>query len=103
MAGVTELTRRPLLVLNEPGYVVEWISALHPHKADRVTNALRRVADKVDDGGRRFKKAGYNRRQRDLYHGRVPRAERMKRPGQEGTAKKRTAPDKRLGLKRRTR
>jgi hypothetical protein len=100
---VTTLTRRPLLVLDEPGYVVEWISARQPHKADRVTNALRRIADKVDDGGRRFKKVAYNRRQRDLYHSRVPRAERMKRPGQEGTAKKRTAPDKRLGMKRRTR
>ena len=101
MDRVTQLTRRPLLVLDEPGYVVEWISAREPHKADRVTNALRRVNDLFSS--RRFEKSKYNRRQRDLYHSRVPRAERMKRPGQEGTAKKRTAPDKRLCMKRRTR
>jgi len=98
---VTELTRRPLLVLDEPGYVIEWISARHPHKADRVTNRLRKISDLFSS--RRFEKTKYNRRQRDLYHSRVPRAERMKRPGQEHTAKKRTAPDQRLGMKRRVR
>lgn len=101
MDRVTTLTRRPLLVLDEPGYVVEWMSARQPHKADRVTNALRRIDDLFSS--RRFEKSKYNRRQRSLYHSRVPRAERMKRPGQQDSAKKRTAPDKRLGLKRRVR
>ena len=97
---MTELTRRPLLVLDEPGFVVEMISARQPHKADRLTNAIRRLNDTMSP--RRFERSKYNRRQRDLYHSRLPRAERMKRPCGVAT-KKRTAPEKRLGLKRRVR
>lgn len=94
------LTRRVLLSLEQ---IDESVSAREPHKADRATNAIRRLQDKFD--GRRFQRAGYNRRQRSLYHGRVPTQTRQARPGPAARAQtpKRTAPEKRLGMRLRLR
>lgn len=89
------LIRRPLLTLGWAGEVVEWISAREPHRADRVTNRIRQINDLFSS--RRFQKTSYNRRQRALYHQRVPTGARKMRPGQQATGPKRTAPEKRVG------
>lgn len=95
------LTRRPLLPLNEPvddEAVAESLS--EPHKADGLTNRLRVIADRF--GSRRFERSKYNRRQRTLYHNRVPQGARNLRPGVPHDVK-RTAPEKRLGTRFRKR
>jgi hypothetical protein len=90
------LVRRPLALL-------EIASLAEPFKADRITNALRRMKDRLEDPRKRGGKSAYNRRQRDLYHRRVPTSARKLRPGEEESSYKRKAPEKRLGKRMRTR
>jgi len=94
------LTRRPLASLADLG---ESMSAREPHKSDRLSNAIRRLNDRF--GARRFERGSYNRRQRALYHGRMPTATRKARPGAAGHAgtDKRMAPEKRIGMRLRQR
>lgn len=90
------LTRRPLKTLSELASIAE------PHKADRITNRLRTMVDKF--AARRFNRAGYNRRERANYHKRIPQSQdgRRRRPGDD-SGEKRKAPDKRLGMRMRSR
>jgi hypothetical protein len=91
------LIRRPLQLL----HLIEGIA--EPHKADRLTNAIRRLRDKVVPPKRDLERTEYNRKERDRYHSRVPTKARKMRPGQEGTSEKRLAPEKRLGKRLRKR
>jgi hypothetical protein len=97
--GLT-LTRRPLLSIeaSPPGGIVEGLA--EPHKADGLTNRLRVITDRF--ATRRFERAKYNRRQRTLYHSRVPQATRDSRPNASREVH-RTAPEKRLGTRFRKR
>lgn len=95
------LVRRPLLTIGWEGEILEWISAREPHRADRVANRVRQINDLFST--RRYKKTDYNRRQRTLYHKRVPTGARKMRPGQETTGPKRMAPEKRVGSRLRAR
>lgn len=95
------LRRRPLLTLEQDGFEEALISAREPHRADRITNKVRRLGDLF--ATRRFEKSKYNRRQRNLYHGRIRQDQRKARPGQRGSSEKRTAPEKRVGTRLRRR
>ncbi len=76
-----DLIRTPLITIGE--------GLREPHKADRLTNRLRRISDRF--GNRRFNKAAENRRARSLYKRRVPQCADP-RPT---NGPKRKAPDKR--------
>ncbi len=90
------LTRRPLKT------ITAGISLREPHKADRLTNRLRKLADTF--ATRRFNRAGYNRRERANYHKRVPQARDARRQHpDDDSGPKRVAPEKRLGSRLRRR
>lgn len=91
---VQMLSRRPLKTLTAS------ISLREPHKADRVTNRVRRMSFDV----RRLGRAAYNRRERANYHKRMPQARdhRRRHPNDESGAK-RKAPEKRMGMRLRRR
>lgn len=77
----------------------ELATVLEPHKADRLTNRIRRLADKF--AARRFNRADYNRRERRSYHKRIPQAQDKRRLHPRNKAgKKRVAPEKRIGAGR---
>lgn len=82
------LMRRPLPVLE----VLELMKK--PFSADAITNRIRRIRDKPDS--RDLDRAGYNRRQVDLYKRRP-----KQRQGERG--KKRRAPRAIFGSRLRTR
>lgn len=98
------LTRRSLLTIEASPAggvignddIVE--SVVEPHKADAITNRLRKIVDRFS--GRRFERAKYNRRQRHLYHGRVAQSLKDHRPKTAPRAVHRTAPEKRFGVGR---
>jgi hypothetical protein len=78
------------------------ISLREPHKADRLTNRLRKLADKFNS--RRFNRAGYNRSERANYHKRIPQAQDQRRNHpDDDSGPKRVAPEKRLGKRLRRR
>jgi len=81
------LTRRPLKTLDE--------GLREPHKADRLTNRVRRIADRFNP--RRFNRAGYNRSERANYKKRPPQRTDPKRknPFFKQKNPKRHAPEKR--------
>lgn len=70
-----------------------------PHKADRLTNRMRRLSDKF--ASRRFNRAGYNRQERTNYHKRIRQSQDKRRmhPA-DASGKKRVAPEKRAGAGR---
>ncbi len=88
------LTRRPLITLDEA-------TILEPHKADRVTNRVRRISDRF--AWRRFNRRQYNRDERKRYYKRLPQKNDPRH--KQGIAKtsKRLAPPKRLGIRLRDR
>jgi len=88
------LTRRPLKTL------VASVSLREPHKADRVTNRVRRMSFDV----RKLGRAAYNRRERENYHKRMPQAQDKRRQHpNDDSGPKRKAPEKRLGKRLRRR
>lgn len=89
----SRLTRRPLKTLSEVA------TGREPHKADRLTNRVRRLVDKF--ASRRFNRAGYNRKERENYHKRIPQSQDKRRLHPADTSgKKRVAPEKRVGAGR---
>lgn len=103
-----KLARRPLLTIEASpsgGVIVTdgvgddvAESVVEPHKADAITNRLRKIVDRFS--GRRFERAKYNRRQRHLYHGRVAQSLKDHRPQTGPRPVHRTAPEKRFGVGR---
>ena len=86
-----DLIRTPLKTV-----VVEGLR--EPHKADRLTNRVRRMRDKFSD--RRLHRPGDNRRARSLYKRRLPQnLDHRHHTNAANAAKgpKRTAPEKRIG------